>query len=40
MMGLESWVYTGTQQQSIEKLTRLTEIVKKAGLEFTVGGLG
>jgi hypothetical protein len=39
MMGLEPWVYTGIKQQSNETLTRIAEIVKKADLEFTLGGL-
>jgi pyruvate formate lyase activating enzyme len=39
MMGIGPWVYTGIKQQSNQKLTRLAEIVKKDGLEFTVGGL-
>ena len=39
MMGLEPWVYAGVNQQSNEELTRLVEIVKKAGLQSTVGGL-
>jgi len=39
MMGLEPWVHAGINQQSNEELTRLVEIVKKVGLQFTVGGL-
>jgi pyruvate formate lyase activating enzyme len=39
MMGLEPWVYVGVDQQSNEELKRLVEIVKKAGLQSTVGGL-
>jgi hypothetical protein len=39
MMGMEPWVYSGIKQQSNGKLDQLAKILKKAGLEFTVGGL-
>jgi len=39
MMGLEPWVYAGVNQQSNGELAELVEILEKAGLRSTVGGL-
>jgi pyruvate formate lyase activating enzyme len=39
MMGMGPWIYSGIKQQSNGKLDKLVQIVKKASLQFTVGGL-